>query len=60
MKKKQLISKLENVAGELETFSDDYTLFQCVKALKGIQNNLEQIIQDIEDDGTIEDEASEA
>ncbi len=60
MNKKKLVKKLEEVCGELDTFADDHTLFQVVKAIINIQYKLEGVIEEIENESITENEPSEA
>jgi len=50
MKKKELISKLEEVSGELDNFPTDSTIASAIRDLREIQGRLDEIINELEDE----------
>lgn len=56
MTKNDLVSRLNEIYGELDSFSDDYTLSEAVKNLNKIKDKLGDIVENIEDDGIEQDD----
>jgi hypothetical protein len=59
MKKKALIQRLEEVSYAMDSYPQDVTLVTAVKELRDIQNRLDEIINEIEDEGVSEEEKVE-
>lgn len=51
MKKKELISKLEVISGELDSIPGDSSLLTIVKDIRSVMGNIDGLINDIEEDG---------
>lgn len=59
MKKKELISKLEEISGMMDCYLDDTSVATAVSEFRDIQGKVDSICNDLEDNGIEDDEPTE-
>lgn len=59
MKKKELISCLEEISGMMDCYLSDSSIMTAVSEFRDIQGKVDEICNDLEDNGIEDDEATE-